>query len=144
MTNQKLNEIITYIEGKLATVADLDNVEYTDIDDTPPVVNRYGIHMYRTPGEDYESERRLIGNHLHERWNINLDIIINRHFSTPRVAVSDAKGISYWVNLITALFVNGTNEGIFEDSQWIYDDYIKDTDMYTLKGVFTCEVVNTY
>ena len=144
MANQKLEQIIVWLEGKLNTVADFDKVEYTDDNQSPPVVKDYGAHMYRTPGEDYEEERVHIGNHLKEFWSINTDIIINRHFQSPRKSVSDAKGISYWLDTIKTLLNEGSNSGVFDSSRWIYDDYIKDTDMYTLKGRFTCELVNTY
>jgi len=145
MANTELEDLIVYLETtKLATISDFDKIVYTDFDKTPITVKRYGAHIYLIPKEFHETDRRHIGSHLTEIWNINVDIIINRHFKTMRKSVSDAKGISYWNDLITDLLLDGSNSGIFESSKWEFQDLKTENDNYTLEGVFNCEVVNTY
>jgi len=144
MANQTLENIVSYIETKLATISLLKQVEYTDSEDQPPLIREYGAHIFLPEEDSYESERRYIGAHLNETWNIRVDIIINRHFQTQRKAVSDARGTSYWKALITELFLNGTNSGVFESSKWEFSDYDTNADIYKLKGIFSCELLNTY
>jgi len=145
MARQKLNDIITYLETKLATSSDLvGNIRYTEFEEQPPPVLTYGAHIYLTADDPNEDERRHIGPLLTETWSIHLDIIVNRSFQKSRQAISDTKGISYWIDFMKALLQNGTNSGAFEDSFWQFNQIDSSQDGYTLKGVFVCEVLNNY
>jgi len=145
MANTELNDLIVYIETtKLSTISDFDKIEYTNFDKTPIRVKRYGAQIYLIPNEFYDSERQHIGSHLTEFWSINVNIIINRHFTSARKSVSDDKGISYWNKTITDLLLDGSNSGIFDSSKWTFENLKTETDNYTLEGVFKCEVFNTY
>jgi len=144
MARQKLNDIISYLETKLATNSDLSgNIHYTDEQATMPPIKRYGVHIY-VEGEPLETEHRHIGPRLTEIWTIKLDVVLNRRYVTDRKSVSDAKGISYWIDTVQALLLNGTNSGVFESSEWNYSMTDETGDAYKLKGEFTVEINNLY
>lgn len=143
MTRYKLEDVISYIETKLATLTDLDVVTYTDFDSQPIPVKSYGAHIYVSPDDFSIDERRHIGPLLTETYLINVDIIINKR-SLDRSSVSDAKGISYWVDTVKALLLNQQNNGLFTDSFWKFTALDDSNDTYIIKGVLTVEILNRY
>jgi len=144
MAKQELNDVISYLETKLATNSDLaGNIHYTDEQSSIPVIKRYGVHLY-VEGEPFETEHKYLGPMLTEMWTIKTDIILNRRYVTDRKSVSDAKGISYWIATVKALLLNGTNSGAFESSEWNYLTTDETGDTYILKGEFLAEINNVY
>ena len=144
MARQKLNDIVSYIETKLATNTDFDTVKYTDFDSQPIPVRTYGAHIYLLDEEGAKTdERRHLGPLLTEIYRIGVDIIINKRYA-DRTSVSDAKGISYWLDTIEALFLNQTNSGAFKDSYWEFTGLEPDEDVYTIKGILVVEILNNY
>lgn len=143
MARQKLENIVAYAETKLKTISDLDTVKYTDRDSETIMVKRYGAQIYIGADDPSEDLRLHLGNVITERWNINLDIIIKKFFS-DRNSVSDSKGISYWIDTIKALFLNGTNGGVFRDSYWEVLGTDPSEDSYVIRGNLFIEVLNIY
>jgi len=143
MARQKLEDIVSYLETKLATNADLKgNIYYLDAESADPAIRQFGAIIYPLP-EPLETERRHLGPRLTETWKTGLDIVMNRKY-TDRKSVSDSRGISYWVDTIQALLLNGTNGGVFESSQWHYITTDETGDAYKLKGEFEVEIDNLY
>lgn len=143
MTRTKLEDVISYAETQLNTLTKLDSVKYTDTDSQPIRVKTYGAHIYIDPADFFAQEFEHIGPFATERWSVNVDIIINRNLA-DRKSISDSFGISYWVDTIRNLFMNGTNDGKFKNSWWDYTEQDPSEDLYTIKGVFQCEILNNY
>jgi len=144
MATQKLEDIINFIETQLNTLSKLDKVVYLGADDPDPQVKDYGAIIYVGLEEPVERENRHIGPHLTETWQINVDVIIKRKTSTPRTTVSDTYGTSYWIDTVTALFLNKTNSGAFVRTTWFSDEVEEINSGIKLKGLFTCELLNKY
>ncbi len=144
MATQKLEDVINFVETQLNTVDKLDQVVYQGADDQDPKVKDYGAVIYIGLEEPVERENLHIGPHLTETWSINVDIIIKRKPPTPRKTVSDPFGTSFWIDTITALFLNKTNSGAFVRTQWLSDEVEEINSGIKLKGLFTCELLNKY
>ena len=144
MATQKLENVISFIETQLNTLSLLDAVVYKGEDDADPRVTNYGAVIYVGEDDPVERENKYIGPHLTETWTINVDIIIKRKTATPRTTVSDTYGTSYWIDQLTALFLNKTNSGAFVRTTWFSDEVEEVNSGITLKGLFTCEILNKY
>jgi len=145
MARQTLNDIVTYLETKLATNGDLKgNIYYTERDSTSPAIRQYGAHIWVPETDPLETERRYLGPRLTEMWTLKLDIVLNRKYADDRKSVSDSRGISYWIDTVMALLLNGTNSGVFESSEWNYLYTDETGDASVLKGEFNVEINNLY
>ena len=144
MATQKLEDVIDFIETQLNTLTKLDTVKYQGADDADPEVRNYGAVIYMGLDDPVEREHKHIGAHLTEVWKINVDVIIKRKSTTPRKSVSDTYGTSYWVDQLTALFLNKTNSGAFVRSDWFNDNIEEINSGIKLKGLVTIEILNKY
>lgn len=141
----KIEDILAFEETRLQTITDLNGkvkVTKNDSDPFPGVIKDYGVRMYL--GENpKEIVAKKIGNIIHEIWHINTDLIINRNLR-PRESYSDAKGVSYWENLITSTLLHQTNSGAFVNSWWEFVRREDLADCIILRGIYHCEVANRY
>ncbi len=138
------NDIISFLLSQLDTEARLTTISFTGNDDQEPQVKEYGAHIYMGEEEPVEREARHIGPHLTETWSINLDIIIKKKSKTPRDAVSDPYGTSYWIKTITNLLLNKKNNGMFKWTRWNSLEHEEINSGIKIKGLFNCEILNTY
>ena len=146
MANQKLNDILTYLETKIPTeIPELKGkVKVTRPKEPyPGVIDNYGVRIYLGNGKPKSIEFRKIGPIATETWQINVDIIFNRDLKS-RELYSDAKGVSYWENLLTDALAFGNNNQTFKTSGWEFQAQENENDATVLKGIFTCEVLNKY
>lgn len=145
MANQKLEDIFVFLEAKLQTVADLSGkVKVCKADEPyPGVIKDYGVRIYLGLENPKEEIRKKIGPIVHEIWRINVDFIFNKNLKS-RQLYSDAKGLSYWADKMTSTLKNQNNSNAFRDSHWEFERQENENDAVILKGIFICEVVNTY
>lgn len=145
MANQTLNDILTYIETKGATIPLLaGKIKVTKAKEPyPGNCKDYGMQVYVGLEKPLETIRKKIGPITIDEWQINCDLIINKSHKS-RELYSDANGASYWIDKLTTTFINGTNNGAFRDSWWAFDHQEDDADAVVLKGIFHCEVQNVY
>lgn len=141
----KIEDILQYIETKLATNADLvNNIKVVHPSNPVPNFKTYGARAYFGKDDWKEIKRNKIGPIVSEIYHINLDLVFNRSL-TPRQVFSDAKGVSYWEHTLTALFVNNTNGGLFKDSYWAPAGAMEiNADSVILKGVLFAHIQNIY
>lgn len=141
----KIEDILEYIETKAATISDLvGNIKVVHPGNPVPAFKTYGLRAYFGQEKWKELKRNKIGPIVSELYEVNLDLVFNRAV-TPRQVYSDAKGISYWENTLTSLFVNKTNNGLFKDSYWEPRGPMEiNGDSVILKGVLSVHVQNTY
>lgn len=144
MATQKQEDVIDFIETQLNTLSKLDKVVYQGADDPDPQVKDYGAIIYVGLDEPVEREMKHIGPHLTETWSINTDIIIKRKPPTPRKSVSDTYGTSYWIDTVTALFLNKTNNGAFVRTTWFSEEVEEINSGIKIKGLVTVEILNKY
>ncbi len=115
----KIEDILQYIEAKAATIGDLVGKVKVVLPGEPvPDFKDYGMRIYFGLDNWKEIKRNKIGPIVSEIYQVNVDLVFNRSL-TPRAVFSDAKGISYWENVLTTLFINQTNSGMFKDSYWV-------------------------
>lgn len=140
----KINDIFSFLETRLATISDLvGKIKVTkEKEPYPGVIKDYGVRAYLSDNPK-EIVAKKIGNVIHEHWKVNVDLIINRQMKT-REAYSDAKGISYWENLITSTLLHQTNNGLFVTSRWEFQGLEELADSIVLKGIYHCEILNRY
>lgn len=146
MANQKLNDILVYLETKIPTeIPELrGKVKVTRTNEPyPGVIDNYGVQIYLGQDKPKQVAYRKIGPIATETWQINVDIILNRDLKS-RELYSDAKGISYWENLMTSALAFGNNSETFQTSGWEFQSQENKNDATVLKGIFTCEVQNLY
>lgn len=145
MANQKLNDILSYIETRGQTVPLLvGKVKVTRKDEPfPGVIKDYGLRVYVGLEKPKEDIRKKIGPIVNEIWRINADLIINRSLKS-RELYSDTYGASYWVDKLTSTFLNQTNNGAFRDSFWEFAGQDNEDEAVIVRGIFQCEVVSTY
>lgn len=140
----KLNDVLTFLETKLHTISDLRNkVKVTKKDEPyPGVICDYGVQIYLGDSPK-EIIAKKIGNIIHEKWLIQVDLIIHRAIKS-RDSYSDPKGVSYWENLITSTLLHQTNSGAFVTSRWEFQRRDDTADCIILRGVYVCELMNRY
>lgn len=146
MANQKLNDILSYLETKIPSeIPELrDKVKVTRPDEPyPGRIDNYGVRIYLGRDKPKEVQYRKIGPIATEIWQINVDLIFNRNLKS-RELYSDAKGLSYWENLMTSALIFENNNETFQTSGWEFQAQENENDATVLKGIFTCEVVNRY
>ncbi len=146
MANQKLNDILTYIETRIqAVIPELrGKVKVTRRDEPyPGVIQNYGVRIYVGSDKPKEVEYRKIGPIATFTWKINVDLIYNRD-SKSRELYSDPKGISYWEDLLTAALEFENNNEAFQSSHWELQSQEDENDATILKGLFYCEIQNIY
>lgn len=145
MANQTLNDILTYIEAKGATIPLLvGNIKVSKSKEPyPGVCKDYGLQVYLGLDKPQETIRKKIGPIALYEWQINCDLILNRSLKS-RDLYSDPYGVSYWVDKLTATFINGSNNGNFKTSWWEFLRQEEDAEAVVLKGIFHCEVEQTY
>lgn len=145
MANQKLNDILTYIETKGATIPLLSNkIKVCKKGEPyPGIIKDYGLRIYLGLEKPKEEIRKKIGPIVNEIWRINVDVIINRSL-VSRQLYSDTYGVSYWVDKMTSTFMNQNNSGAFRDSFWEFAGQEDRDEAVIVRGIFQCEVVNTY
>ncbi len=145
MPNQTLENILAYIETKGATIPLLvDKIKVTKAKEPlPGVCKDYALHVYLGLDKPVETLRTKIGPITVDQWRINCDLVFNRNLKS-RELYSNVNGLSYWINLLTTTFMNGNNSGAFKTSSWEFQYQEDDADAVNLKGIFTCEIQNTY
>ena len=141
----KIEDIIQYIETRAATIGDLvGNVKVVHPGNPVPAIKTYGLRVYFGQDDWKEIQRKKIGPIVSELYKVNVDLVFNRNL-TPRAVFSDAKGISYWENTLTALFMNKTNGGLFKDSYWAASLPMEITaDAVILRGILNVHLQNIY
>lgn len=141
----KIEDILQYIEAQCATISDLaTNIKVVFPGNPVPNIKTYGVRVYFGQEDWKVLKRNKIGPIVSEHYKVNVDLIFNRSL-TPRTVFSDAKGISYWENTLTALFVNKTNGGVFKDSYWAPHGAMEiNADSVILKGILFAHLQNTY
>jgi hypothetical protein len=144
MANQTLNDAISFLETRLQTIADLHGKVKVTLEDEPypGVIKDYGARIYLTDNPK-EIIRKKLGNIVHEIWRIKVDIIINRSLKS-REQYSDAKGVSYWENLVFSTLLHQRNNGAFVNSFWTFERSEKLADSIIVHGEWTCELENIY
>lgn len=144
MATQKQEDVINFIETQLNTVSKLDRVEYQGSDNPDPQCKDYAAVISMDEEDFLDTEHLHIGPHLTEKWSVNVDVIIKRKTSSPRTTVSSAFGTSYWIDVLTALFLNKTNNGFFVRTKWRPTGIEEINSGIKIKGLFTCEILNKY
>lgn len=141
----KIEDILLYIEARLATIGDLvGNIKVVHPGNPVPNIKNYGVRAYIGQDTWKEIKRNKIGPIVSEHYQVNVDLVFNRSL-TPRQVYSDAKGISYWENTLIALFVNKTNGALFKDSYWAPNGSPEiNADSVILKGILFVHVQNLY
>lgn len=141
----KIEDILQYIETRAATISDLvGNIKVVQPNNPVPNIKTYGLRVYFGSENWKELRRTKIGPIVSEIYNVNVDLVFNRAL-TPRAVFSDAKGISYWENTLTALFINKTNGGLFKDSYWAPSLPLEfNADSVILRGILTVHIENLY
>jgi hypothetical protein len=141
----KLEDILQYIETKAATNGDLvNNIKVVHPGQPVPAFKTYGLRVYFGQDDWKEIRRVKIGPIVDEHYRVNVDLVFNRAL-TPRTVFSDAKGISYWENTLTAMFINKTNNGLFKDSYWSASLPMEITaDAVILRGILNVHLQNIY
>jgi hypothetical protein len=146
MSNQKLNDILTYLETRIVSqIPELSGkVKVTRPSEPyPGSVQNYGVRIYLGSEKPKEIQYRKIGPIATEIWRINVDFIYNRDMKS-RELYSDSKGLSYWENLLTASLIFENNSEAFQNSVWEFVGQENENDATILKGIFTCEIQNRY
>lgn len=145
MANQKLEDAFVFLETKLATVSDLvGKVKVCKPDEPyPGTIKDYGVRIYLGLEKPKEEVRKKIGPIVNEYWRINVDFIFNKNLKS-RQLYSDAKGLSYWIDLMTSTLKNQNNSNAFRDSHWEFERQENENDAVIIRGIFHVEVVNTY
>lgn len=145
MSNQKLNDVLSYLETALGAVSDLRGkvIVTKDKEPVPGLIRDYGVQVYLGNENPKEVQYRKIGPIAHETWHINTDLVFNRNLQT-RQLYSEAKGLSYWENLLHSTLFHKTNDEVFQDSWWEFLNQKNLDDSVILQGMFHCEVVNRY
>jgi hypothetical protein len=141
----KIEDILQYIETRAATNSDLVGfVKVVHPGNPVPAFKTYGLRVYFGQDNWKEIQRVKIGPIVSEIYRINVDLVFNRNL-TPRTVFSDAKGISYWENTLSALFMNKTNGGVFKDSYWAATLPMEVTsDAVILRGILFVHLQNIY
>ncbi len=141
----KIEDILQYIETKAATIGDLvGQIKVVHPGNPVPNIKNYGLRVYFGQDDWKEVRRNKIGPIVSEIYHVNVDLVFNRAL-TPRAVFSDAKGISYWENTLTALFMNETNSGVFKDSYWSPALPMEiNADSVILRGILFVHVQNIY
>lgn len=139
-----LEDILQYIERVGSSDSDLRNHIFVVRPKEPiPNIKDYGLRVYF--GEDgwLSNKREKIGPIITQYYEINTDLVFNRQL-TSRQVFSNSKGISYWESVMTTLFANSTNSGLFRDSYWTPNGNMEQNDESTiLKGILHV-VVDTH
>lgn len=145
MANQTLEDVFDFLEAKLATVPDLrDKVRVCKPNEPyPGIIRDYGVRIYLGLEKPKETIYRKIGPIANEIWRINVDFLFNKNLKS-RQLYSDAKGLSYWIDLMTSTLKHQNNNGAFKTSWWEFDRQEIENDAVILRGIFTCEVQNVY
>lgn len=146
MANQKLEDILAYLETRIQTsVPELQGkVKVTKPNEPyPGGISNYGVRIYLGLEKPKETQFLKIGPIATETWRINVDFIFNRDLKT-RQLYSDGRGLSYWENLLTSVLRFENNNEAFRGSGWDFEGQENQNDATILKGIFTCEVQNTY
>ncbi len=146
MANLTINDIFTFLETRIqAAIPELrGKVKVTRKDEPyPGVIANYGVRMYLGEERPKETEYLKIGPIARETWRINVDFIFNRD-AKSRELYSDSRGISYWENILTSTLKRQNNNGVFKDSWWEFEQQVDENDAVILKGIFNCELENTY
>ena len=144
MPRQKLADVLSFLKTKLATLTDLDRIEYTNSDNKSFAVKRYGARIYNPDEGIFEKTEPYIGKQVRELWTLGLDIVINKAFKSDETGITDAKGVSFWKDTIEALLLNQTNSDVFEDTRWNFLELNPANDRQVLVGKFECELINDY
>lgn len=137
-----LNDVFAYLETTLGDVADLRGrvKVIKEKEPIPGAFKDYGVQCYLGSENPKETQYRKIGPIAHDIYHINTDLIFNRNLES-RQLYSDAKGLSYWENLIRSTLFHRTNNGAFQDSYWEFLNQKNLDEAVILQGMFHCEVV---
>lgn len=140
-----IEDILQYIESKASTNGDLvGNIKVIHPGNPVPAIKTYGLRVYFGQEDWKEVQRKKIGPIVSEIYKVNVDLVFNRNL-TPRAVFSDVKGISYWENTLTALFMNQLNGGLFKDSYWAASLPMEITaDAVILRGILNVHLENIY
>lgn len=141
----KIEDILQYIESQVATIGFSGaNMKVVHPGEPVPAFKDYGIRAYFGQDNWKEIRRNKIGPIVSEIYSVNVDLVFNKHL-TPRSVFSDARGISYWENTLTALFINERNGGLFKDSYWVASLPMEiNSDSVILRGILTVHLQNIY
>ena len=139
-----LNDVLSYIETRAATISDLvDHIKVTKVKEPPPNFKDYGLRVYFGREDWHDVVRNKIGPIYTEIYRINVDLYFNRRLASRQV-FSDAKGISYWNQTLIETFINQTNSGMFKDSFWAPEIPMEEpADSLVLRGILTVTLQNT-
>lgn len=145
MPNQTLDDLLTYIETKGATVPALvGNIKVTRTKEPyPGVIKDYGLQVYIGSDKPVETIRKKIGPITIDQWQINCDLVLNKAYRS-RELYSKADGVSFWINTLVSTFINGTNNGAFKNSSWEFLGQEDNDDTVVIRGMFHVEVQNTF
>ena len=146
MANQKLNDIISYLETKIPEeIPELRGKVKVALPNEPfpGGIKDYGIRIYLGLEKPKDTQYRKIGPIATEYWRINVDVLLNRALKS-RELYSDSRGVSYWESQLTSALIFENNNGDFVGSGWEFQNQENENDATVLKGIFNCEVQNRY
>lgn len=138
-----LESVLQYIETQAATISDLvGHIKVVFPKEAEPNFKDYGLKVYFGRDDWSEVVRNKIGPIYTVIYRINMDLVFNRRLASRQV-FSDAKGISYWQNLLIETFINQKNNGAFKDSYWTPDvEMDRPADSVVLRGTLTVVTQN--
>ena len=141
----KLDDIVTYLEGRFATIAKYANsIAYTSAENELKNVKAFGVRIYPPKDGVVEYRNRHIGPILTEIFTVNVDIVIKKAFKTDRQSVSDADGISAEIESVKLLLLHNRNSETFRDAWWSPGKPYELGGSIIVPGTFVAEVQNEY
>lgn len=138
-----MEDVLQFAEARAATITDLvGHIKVVMPNEPEPSFRDYGFKVYFGREDWHELIRNKIGPIYTEVYRINADLVFNRRLASRQV-FSDAKGISYWNDILIRTFLNQRNSNTFKDCKWEPEGTIeKGSDSVVLKGVLTVRLEN--
>lgn len=140
-----LETILQYIEGLASTNADLNgHIKVVRPKEPIPNIKDYGLKVYCGESDWSVSYADKIGPIRTTDYKINMDLVFSRNLEYRNV-FNDAKGVSYWENLLTLMFGHGNMGGLCRDSHWSPVATMEENGQSVIiKGIFYARVDTPY